>query len=417
MTDPEPEPAVLGDREPRGAARNDAAPRLAGAVRPSGRAECARCGRPEPACYCAHVAVVPTRSRLLVLQHPRERDKAIGTARIAALGLPDAQIAVGVDFAGDERVRAALGDPARPPVLLYPGEGARDLGREPPRGPVTLVVIDGTWHQARSLMRNNPWLAALPRYTFAPERPSEYRIRREPKADYVSTVEAIAHALGALEGSAQRFSPLLVPFRAMVDVQLGFAARSSGGRRRLRRRGGNRAAPRLPALLTEPNLVCVAGESNGGRRDPHARAPELHELVYWTALRLADDARFEALIAPRRPLTATPMKYGRLPEAAVRGGGSVAELLAGWQAFTRPDDVICVWGHYALDLFRAEGAPVSDRIVDLRKVSGDYLRRRPGAPDALVHELALPWQPSGQGRGGERLGMLAALTRWLAARA
>jgi DTW domain-containing protein YfiP len=358
--------------------------------------------------------VVPTRSRLLVLQHPREQDKAIGTARIAALGLPEAEIVVGIDFTDHARVRAAVCDEARPAVLLYPGEDARDLATDPPRGPVTLVVIDGTWKQARSVLRNNPWLARLPRYGFEPARPSEYRIRSEPRADYVSTVEAIAHALGALEGSEQRFAPLLEPFRAMVDVQLGFAARSSGGRKRLRRRDGNTAPARVPVLLTAPELVCATGESNAGRNDPRLRVPpQPHELVYWTALRLADDTHFEAMIVPRLPLT-TAMKYGRLDEAALRAGGSVAELDAGWRAFVRPDDVIVVWGGYALELFRAAGVPVGDRVVDLRKVMGDYLQRRPGAPEALVQELGLTWQPRGQGRGGDRLGVLTALTRWLA---
>jgi len=382
------------------------------------RPVCSRCRRPQVTCYCAHVAVVPTSSRLLVLQHPRERDKAIGTARIAALGLPDAEIVVGIDFAQDARVHAALADPSRPPVLLYPGEGARDLASERPGGPVTLVVLDGTWQQARSLMRNNPWLGALPRYTFEPPRPSEYRIRKEPKAEYVSTVEAIAHALDLLEGTEQRFAQLLVPFRAMVDVQMGYAARSSGGRKRLRRRGGCTAPARLPPLLAESHLVCATGESNAGRRDPRTRVPQQpHELVYWTALRLQDDAHFEAMVAPRQPLTTSPMKYGRLDEAAVRAGGSVAELGAGWGAFVREHDVICVWGGYALDLFRSEGLSAGERVVDLRKVMGDYLQRRPGAPEALVQELGLNWQPRGQGRGGERLGVLAALTHWLAERA
>src|SRR5688572_27885336 len=105
------------------------------------RKECATCGRPSSVCYCAHVAQVVTRTRVLVLQHPREHDKAIGTARIAALCLPRAEVAVGVDFREHARVRALLSDPAHPAVVLYPGPRARDLTVEPPSGPVTLVVI------------------------------------------------------------------------------------------------------------------------------------------------------------------------------------------------------------------------------------------------------------------------------------
>jgi DTW domain-containing protein YfiP len=370
-------------------------------------------------CYCAHVTQVQSRSRLLVLQHPREQDKAIGTARIAALGLHDAHIAVGIDFAADPEVRAAVSDPARPAVLLFPGPDARDLASEPPEGPVTLVVIDGTWHQARALFRENPWLRELPRYAFAPERPSEYRIRREPRADYVSTVEAVAAAMSALEGDATRFESLLAPFRAMVDMQLGFIARSSGGRRRERRRHGNTAAARLPALLTEQNLVCVMAEANAGRYDRAARAPtQPHELVYWTAVRLDDGARFDALVAPRRPLTGTATRHGRIDEAQLLAAPGVPELLAGWRAFLRDDDVICHWGRYSIDLFAAEGGELrAARCVDARKVAGDYLQRRPGDPDVLARELGLDCRPLGIGRAGDRLGNLAAMTGWLAERA
>jgi DTW domain-containing protein len=376
---------------------------------------CSRCARPTAVCYCAHVTAVPTRSRLLVLQHPREQDKAIGTARIAALALPEVEIAVGVDFTHDARVRAALCDAARPPALLYPGEGARDLASDAPSHPLTLVVIDGTWHQARALLRNNPWLAGLPRYGLTPPRPSEYRIRREPRADYVSTVEAVAHAFGALERDPERFEALLAPFRAMVDTQLGFVAHSPGGRRRLRRRRGTVAPARLPALLLAPDLVCVSGEANAGgfRRGPRASA-EPHELLYWTALRLSDGARFESWIAPRRPLMASPVKYGRLDERALRAGGSAAELIAGWQDFVRPSDAFCTWGGYAAELFRAEGAMLPPpRTVDLRKVLGDYLKRRPGSAESLIAELGLSFRPYGAGRAGDRLGMLAALARWV----
>src|SRR5450755_4606253 len=158
------------------------------------RAICGRCRRPSRVCYCAYLPVLPTRTRIVILQHPRERYVPIGTAHMASLCLPNAELHVGIDL--DERL---LSDPERPPVLLYPGEGAFDVTREPPRGPVTLVVVDGTWSQAKKLVKKSPALAALPRYAFVPPSPSEYRIRREPREDFVSTIEALMHVLGALE--------------------------------------------------------------------------------------------------------------------------------------------------------------------------------------------------------------------------
>lgn len=382
------------------------------------RVDCARCGRPVVACYCAHVTVIPTRTRVVVLQHPRERHKAIGTARIAALCLPSAEIVVGVDFANDRHARTLLNNPDAPAVLLYPAADARDLRTDPPKGPVTLVVLDGTWHHAKTLLRENPWLQALPKVAFAPDKPSEYRIRREPREDYVSTIEALVQTLGVLEGEApdapSRFDALMVPFRAMVDTQLSYVARESAPRKRKYRRHHADAASRLPPLLLKPRLLCVMGEANAW---PHDRAlggpPHPHELVHACALRLGDDARFEHVIAPRLPLSASPIKHARLAESELLQGTDIATVQRSWNAFVHDDDVLCIWGHYSLDLMRRESLTLPGRVIDIRKVAGDYLKARPGSAEELVEKLSLTWQPYGRGRGGERLGMLVAITQWL----
>jgi len=378
------------------------------------RRECPRCGRPVVTCYCGHVQRLQTRTKLLVLQHPREHGKAVGTARMAALCLESAEVVVGVDFAQDPRVQALLGDPARPAVLLYPGPDAKDLAREPPSGPVTLVVVDGTWHQARSLTRKNPFLLDLPQYAFEPERPSEYRIRREPRADYVSTIEAVTAALGLLEGDSQRFESMLLPFRAMVDKQLDYVAQSSGGRRRKRRRVHAEGPSRLPSTLFGPNVICVSGEANAW---PHDRAlggaPYPHELVHWTAHRMCDGTRFEALIKPRLPLSPSPEKHSKIDPALLAAGLSFQAFDQAWQAFCPPDAVICAWGHYGTGLLRREGGTLPEPFVDMRKVSGDFLRRRPGSAEDLVKHLGLAFTPCGSGRAGERLGMLLSITEYL----
>lgn len=378
------------------------------------REECARCGRPQSVCYCAAIVPVPTRTRVLLLQHPREHGKAVNTARIAALALPSASLHVGIDFAQSAAVRAALASPTHPAVLLYPGPAARDLSRDPPTHPVTLVVIDGTWHQARSLLRKNPHLLQLPHYAFAPEAPSEYQIRREPRPEYVSTIEALACALPWLEGDRGRFEALLAPFRRMVATQVAFAARSTGGRKRLRRRNQTSARARLPAELLSASLVCVGGEANAWPYDREAGSPRHpHELVHWLGVRLADADRFEALARPRLPLAASPVVHARLHAEALQQAEGIDKLARDFDAFSRADDVLCVWGYYALDLLVKERGVPFARVLDVRKVAGDFLKQKPGSLEALVRERGLAFDTLGSGRGGERLGMLAAVTRWL----
>jgi DTW domain-containing protein YfiP len=139
---------------------------------------------------------------------------------MAHLGLANSELHCGVTFADLAR---AVGSAAGGTALLFPGPGAAlpDV-RSAPR---TLVVIDGTWSQARSLLGRNPYLATLPRLGLAPSTPSTYRIRREPAPHCLSTVEAIVHVLACLEGDAARFAPLLQAFDRMVTFQLDCAAR------------------------------------------------------------------------------------------------------------------------------------------------------------------------------------------------
>ena len=179
---------------------------------PEPRLMCPRCRRPKSVCYCEHLTSIPTATRIVLLQHPRERDRAIGTARMASLCLPNSELLVGFDWNDSPALQRELSDPTRPAVLLYPGAGATDVSSQPLSGPLTLVVVDGTWPNTRKLIQNNPILAALPRLTFSPPRPSQYRIRSEPSAECVSTIEALAHVLGVLEGDPARFQRLLAPF-------------------------------------------------------------------------------------------------------------------------------------------------------------------------------------------------------------
>ncbi len=91
------------------------------------RAVCSGCRRPASVCYCRHVTPLETTTRIVLLQHPRERDVPIGTARMANLCLPNAELYVGVKWSGSAALTRALSDPTRPAALLYPSPGAIDV--------------------------------------------------------------------------------------------------------------------------------------------------------------------------------------------------------------------------------------------------------------------------------------------------
>ncbi|MDD0986311.1 tRNA-uridine aminocarboxypropyltransferase [Pseudomonas shahriarae] len=181
------------------------------------RPQCPRCLRPTTHCLCALIPSLHSRTRVLLLQHPSEVNHALNTARLAALGLVNAQLVVGEVF---EDLQTLLNPPGYQVRLLFPGEEAQSLQTYSPSDePLLLVVPDGTWRKARKLLHLNPLLAALPRVTLAAGAVSRYRLRKAPGPGALSTVEAIVQALQVLE-APQSFDPLLRPFEALIDGQI-----------------------------------------------------------------------------------------------------------------------------------------------------------------------------------------------------
>lgn len=181
------------------------------------RTQCPRCHRPQSHCLCPLIPSLDSRTHVLLLQHPSEVNHALNTARLAALGLSNAELVVGEVF---EDLPRLLNQPGYQARLLFPADDAQPLqAYAPSDNPLLLVVPDGTWRKARKLLHLNPLLAALPRVTLAEGGVSRYRLRKAPGPGALSTVEAIVQALQALEAPAS-FELLLRPFEALIEGQI-----------------------------------------------------------------------------------------------------------------------------------------------------------------------------------------------------
>src|SRR5512143_2056385 len=91
-------------------------------------AECPQCQKPLPLCICDSVTPIESRIALLILQHPQEQDRALGTARLTAAHFANATVRVGLSWPS---LAKALGrpvaDPARWAVLYLGSARAADL--------------------------------------------------------------------------------------------------------------------------------------------------------------------------------------------------------------------------------------------------------------------------------------------------
>jgi DTW domain-containing protein YfiP len=389
-----------------------------------GRPTCARCRRPLQAwvpgdgqpvavaggCFCDRIVPLPTRTRILLLQHPRERRVGVGTARLAHLALPSSSLRVGVDFSDDPGLQVALRGRA---CVLFPGPSATPVADLVAGPDLTLIVLDGTWANARTLLGANPALAALPRVSFQPRRPSAYEIRRQPAPFCVSTIEALAEVLQVLEPEGGPFDRLLEPFRAMVERQRWFetAVRSFRHAHRPRPAGGPRA--RLAARLAAawPHLVCVQGEANAWpRSDPRRQPPE---TVHWLAHRPATGETLATVVAPRRPLAPSTPSHVRLNAETILAGQSVEEWRASWNGFVREGDELVVWGNFYPALAASEGLALPP-LFDLRLAASRALRQRLGTVEECAAALGASAATLGlAGRGGGRLEALVGALRAL----
>ena len=132
----------------------------------------------------------------MVVRHRSETWRTTNTGRLVALALEGAEL---MDHGYRDHRLEAEDLPSGPGVcLLYPhqGDGApRWTGGCPER----LVVPDGSWAQARRIVRRVPGLAQLPRLELPPAPPPARRIRKSPTPAARSTLEAVAAALGLWE--------------------------------------------------------------------------------------------------------------------------------------------------------------------------------------------------------------------------
>jgi len=174
-------------------------------------------------CLCPRIPRLRPRTKVLILRHHKEAFRSTNTARLAALALEGAEVhpygAPGQPF--DEALVRGEGT-----WLLFPGEdGLAPAGGVPSR----LVVLDGSWGQARRMLQRVPALRALPRLSLPPLWPDKMRMRRPPSPEGLSTLEAIALALGKYEGEPVQ-APLLALYELAVQGVLLTRGRLTAGR-------------------------------------------------------------------------------------------------------------------------------------------------------------------------------------------
>jgi DTW domain-containing protein YfiP len=181
--------------------------------------------------------VIDNRVFVLVLQHPQERREALATAGATVAALRRAKLVAGLSWPNLSRVLGRRADPRRwgvlylgsaRPAALGPGREIIPLGRDGKaaadpdpilRGLDGIVLIDGSWKEAKTLWWRNPWLLKLHRLALNPPRPARLgRLRREPRREALSTLEAAALVLCHLEAGPEAADTLLAVLERLMET-------------------------------------------------------------------------------------------------------------------------------------------------------------------------------------------------------
>src|ERR1700720_2500012 len=197
--------------------------------------DCPHCQKPMPLCICDSISPIENKIELLILQHPQEQDRALGTARLTALHFRDATLKVGLSWPSLTKALGRPVDPQRWAVLylgsahaakLAPGRDIVVLDRKGAAladqeaalaGIEGVIVLDGTWSQAKTLWWRNAWLLKCRRIVLGPGRPSRYgKLRREPRRDGLATIEAAALLLSRLEARPEIEAALIASFERLL---------------------------------------------------------------------------------------------------------------------------------------------------------------------------------------------------------
>lgn len=202
---------------------------------PQYRILCQTCMHPDFSCYCATIKTVDTHIQFVILIHPIEFSRRIATGRMSSLCLQNSILIKGEDFSNNPIVNQIVSDKNNQCVILYPGRNSLNLSTLSADNKknlidkekkLTVFVIDGTWATARKTVRKSQNINHLPRWCFNPEKPSNFRVRKQPAAHCLSTIEAIhqfveevADATG-FQVAERKHDVLIEVFDSMVEKQI-----------------------------------------------------------------------------------------------------------------------------------------------------------------------------------------------------
>ncbi|MGS0536627.1 tRNA-uridine aminocarboxypropyltransferase [Pseudoalteromonas sp. SaAl2] len=186
---------------------------------------CEQCLIAKHYCICEGVEQAQCNAAVCMLMYHNESFKPSNTGRLIAEIVPDNYAFRWDRTDPDRELLALLNDPQYQPMVIFPATDVEDASRvitkvkpQPGKRPL-FIFLDGTWREAKKMIRKSPYLDNLPVLSITAEKLSDYRLRVAPHAHQLGTAEVAIMVL-ALAGEFDASNKLEQHFMKFRDAYL-----------------------------------------------------------------------------------------------------------------------------------------------------------------------------------------------------
>ena len=199
------------------------------------REKCYECYRPKSSCMCEHFEHIETKTKFVVLMHPKEFKKVKNnTGHFTHKSLRNSELFVGIDFTNHRRINEIID--IYDSYILFPSDDALDISSENPKKSdknLAIFIIDSTWACTKKMFTLSQNLNSLKHMSFTTDKTSRYEIKIQPQKRYLSTIESTLVVLEELDRlkiesiEKKQMEGFLRPFLKMIVYQKALIANPS----------------------------------------------------------------------------------------------------------------------------------------------------------------------------------------------
>ena len=185
---------------------------------------CEQCLIAKHYCICEGAEYASCDAAVCLLMYHNESFKPSNTGRLIAEIVPDNYAFRWDRTSPDPALLALLSNEQYQPFVIFPAEDVETdrvvTQVEPVAGKTPLFIfLDGTWREAKKMIRKSPYLDNLPVLSITAQKLSDYRLRVAPHAHQLGTAEVAIMVL-ALANEVDASSKLEQHFIKFRDAYL-----------------------------------------------------------------------------------------------------------------------------------------------------------------------------------------------------